>query len=228
MGRCGSSDEHTCIGKRERVPLFGSLFGSYLNRILYHLCFRRCAQSLPFVSALVLCTCRVVKVQRRRGDSPYTVVLLIPLRFPPTSYPLFSQLVELFVNLGVNRIQLLFDRLLALRWTLHSSEKIPSSSGNQTGTYLKLHLREFEHQVTRSVLDPSKSDITLRNSFDRCIMVPNKISQHRTCLVERTIAVILAHAVLLQEVVLQHASYFKCNLVVFAKCALSDELNDFR
>jgi len=53
----------------------------------------------------------------------------------------------------------------------------------------------------------------------------NKVSKHRTGLVKRAVSVILAHAVLLQEIVLQHTGDFQGDLVGFAQCALPDKLD---
>lgn len=95
-------------------------------------------------------------------------------------------------------------------------------------TCLKFHLRELEHDISCSVLDLGKSKVVLGNSPDRRIVEPDKISQHCTCLIEWAVSVVFAHTVLLQEVILQHSSYFQRDLVIFSEGALPNELDDFR
>lgn len=55
-------------------------------------------------------------------------------------------------------------------------------------------------------------------------MEANKVSQHRARLIERTVAIVLAHPVLLQEVVFEHPRNFQRDLVIFSESALSDKL----
>ena len=57
-------------------------------------------------------------------------------------------------------------------------------------------------------------------------MEHNKVSKHRTCLVKRAVPVILAHAILLQEIVLQHTGDLQGDLVVFSQCTLPDKLDN--
>jgi hypothetical protein len=93
-------------------------------------------------------------------------------------------------------------------------------------SHLKLHLGEFEHQVASAVFDLVEGNVSLRDSFHRTIMERDKVSQHRTGLVKRAVPVVLAHTILLQEVVLQHAGDLQGDLVVFAQRALPDELDN--
>lgn len=57
-------------------------------------------------------------------------------------------------------------------------------------------------------------------------MKRHKVAQHRTGLVKWTITIILAHAVLLQEIVFKHPRHLKRDLVRLAQRALADELYD--
>lgn len=94
------------------------------------------------------------------------------------------------------------------------------------GTYLKLHLRQLEHDVAGGVSDLRKCHIASRDSLQSRIVERHKVSQHCAGLVEGAEPIVFAHTVLLQEVILQHAGNFQCDLVALSQCALSDELHD--
>lgn len=93
-------------------------------------------------------------------------------------------------------------------------------------TYLKFHLRELEHEITGRILDFRERHITLRDCFQRRIVERHEILQHSGCLVEWTEAIILAHAVLLQEVILEHPRDLQCDLVRLSQCTLTNKLHD--
>src|SRR6266404_1228934 len=94
-------------------------------------------------------------------------------------------------------------------------------------TYLKLHLRELKHDITRGIFDPCKSDTTRLYCLDGQIVKVHEVTKHSACLVEGTVSVVLAHTILLKEVVLEHASNFECNLVVLAESTFTNKLDDF-
>lgn len=54
----------------------------------------------------------------------------------------------------------------------------------------------------------------------------DKVPKHPTGLVKRAVPVVLAHTVLLQEIVLQHPGDLQGDLVVFAQRTLSDKLDN--
>lgn len=58
-------------------------------------------------------------------------------------------------------------------------------------------------------------------------MERHKVLQHRARLVERTITIVLAHSVLLQEVIFEHSGDLQRDLVSLAQRALSDQLHNF-
>lgn len=94
--------------------------------------------------------------------------------------------------------------------------------------HLELHLRKLEYQVSSSFSDFSKRQVALCGCLQGGIVERNIIPQHCMCLVERAVAIILAHTVLLQEIFLEHSCNLESDLVVLAKCALANELNDLR
>jgi len=55
-------------------------------------------------------------------------------------------------------------------------------------------------------------------------MERDEVPKHSTSLVKRAVPVVLAHTVLLQEIVLQHPGDLQGDLVVFAQCTLPDKL----
>lgn len=142
--------------------------------------------------------------------------------------PLLYQLPELLLDIVVQRIHLLLDRLLALRRRLQYFGVSTSAETHRKGPYLELHLRQLEHEVVRRVADLRKRDVPLRDRTLGGVVERDEVAQHRARLVERAEAIVLAHAVLLQEVVLEHARNLERDLVVLAKRALADELHDLR
>ena len=64
------------------------------------------------------------------------------------------------------------------------------------------------------------------NRLERRIVERDEILEHRARLVKGAEAIVLAHAVLLQEVVLEHARDLERDLVVLAQRRLADELHD--
>ena len=59
-------------------------------------------------------------------------------------------------------------------------------------------------------------------------MEPHEIPQHCTCLVEGTIPIVFAHAILLQEVILEHSCNLERNFVILSKGTFPDKLYNFR
>ena len=66
----------------------------------------------------------------------------------------------------------------------------------------------------------------MRDGFHRAIMERNEVPEHRTGFVKWAVPVVLAHAILLQEIVLQHTGDLQGDLIVFAQCTLPDELDN--
>jgi hypothetical protein len=93
-------------------------------------------------------------------------------------------------------------------------------------TDLKLHLRKLEHDIAGSVLDLREGEVARRDGFDGRFVELDEVPEHSARLVERAEAVIFSRAVLLEEVVLEHARDLERDLVVLAKRRLADELDD--
>ncbi len=87
---------------------------------------------------------------------------------------------------------------------------------SKSKTYLEFHLRQLEHEIASRVLDLGESHVSLGDGFEGRIVESNKVSQHSAGLVEGAISVVLAHTILLQEIVLQHPRDFQCDLLVLS------------
>lgn len=94
--------------------------------------------------------------------------------------------------------------------------------------HLELHLRQLEHEVASPILDFRKRYVALALTYspDRRVVETDEALEHTVRLVKRTVAVVLAHAVLLQKVVFEHARNLERDLVVLAERALSNKLHD--
>jgi hypothetical protein len=144
----------------------------------------------------------------------YSLIIITSLSVH--EYNLFDHLTELVLDLGIQCIQLLHNRLLSLRRRLWCASAIWLKRKKKG--YLKLHLRELEHEVAGPILDFRKRYVALAltHSPNRRVVEADETFEHAAGLVKRTVAVVLAHAILLQEVVLEHAGNLERDLVIFA------------
>lgn len=72
---------------------------------------------------------------------------------------LISEIPELLLDIVVKSVQVLFDRVFALRWGLQYNQYGYNLKQLGGTNYLELHLGQSEYDVTRRILDLGKSEV---------------------------------------------------------------------